>query len=330
MAKDAKETTADPSAESDEALDALIQSAGGGDDIPAEDKAEKPARKRGEDGKFAAKEDEKDDDPGEDVKETQEYRDAIRALRRNSTPDDVIDGLDADQLIAWGAKLAKTQGDIDKKFDQTSKLHQELAELKKLVGQSAKDDGATPAGADTQGPDVDSMIEPVVKHFEQYGDDGAAEPFRKAFNSILKTIPKAEESNSELGDRLSGLEDGLKALMDRQAKAELVADYPQLDEPDKYERVLTRMKKLDGDDYPDHTAKMKDAAKMEFADEIIEAATKARRKTNRRREAGNPAANGKVAEAPKPSREDHSDRALDAAMAGDKAGYDENMKVFRR
>jgi len=183
--------------------------------------------------------------PAEPEPDVKEYEKALAALRLDGVPQEQMERWDRKDLIRYGLKRAKSQGDVKSKFDgfsaEIGQLKGELARRGDRPGEPENGDAGTPLG----GRSVESPGEPpkvnltdVAKRFsEAVGVDSKdAEPvltdFGKALTDPLYAHIQQLESQLRSQSNLS------MVTAAENARAGLGEAFPQLKDDDNFEKLI--------------------------------------------------------------------------------------------
>lgn len=170
---------------------------------------------------------------------------AVRALRRAKTPQSVMDGLSEEDLIAWGAQLAKIQADVDNKL--SAKADSEPDEDDDAPQEAPDTTVAAAAAGDF---DWDAVTAPLK---DTFGDDDAeavVAPMRAIFERV-------SQQNQMLANAVEG-------ILIKESFRQLTGAYPQLADPDQQEAVKTKARSLNWGEYQSMDDLLRDAARLEF------------------------------------------------------------------
>ena len=166
---------------------------------------------------------------------------AVRALRRAKTPQSVIDSLSDEDLLKWGADLAKIQSDVDSKL--SAKPASEPEEDK---GQPKETAAYQPAGP----IEWEQVIAPLK---DTFGDDDA-----EAVIAPMRTMfQRVSQQNQMLSNAVEG-------LLIKESFRQLSDAYPQLADPEQQEAVKAKARSLNWGEYQSMDDLLRDAARLEF------------------------------------------------------------------
>jgi hypothetical protein len=217
------------------------------DEYAAKDSAD--ALAEGESASDAGEQDDEADSPSNEpvVARSEEREAAVRALRRAKTPQSVMDGLSDEDLIAWGAQLAKIQADVDNKLSA------------KTDSESEEDGDDTVEAADTPAPaqadatadiDWDALTAPLK---DTFGDDDA-----EAVIAPMRTMfQRVSQQNQMLSNAVEG-------LLIKESFRQLSDAYPQLADSEQLEAVKAKARSLNWGEYQSMDDLLRDAARLEF------------------------------------------------------------------
>lgn len=213
---------------------------------------------------------------------------AIRALRRAKTPQSVIDSLSDDDLMKWGADLAKIQQDVDSKLSAKPASEPE----------EDKDQPTEPVVNQSTGPIAwDEVIAPLK---DTFGDDDA-----EAMVAPMRAVYDALQSKNQV------LENAVETLLLRESFRQLESKWPQLAEPEQQSAVRAKAASLNQSQYESWDDLISDAARLALGDPR-DAAREKRSSVSRKRSASQTrSSNRKVASQPK----SEYDQGFDAYLA---------------
>lgn len=242
-----------------------------------------------------------------------EWETAKADLKKGKWPESAVKALSRKEALDLAEHSRKMSRDFSKLAGENGGLKSALEKLKRSQGANSGD--ASQAAA-TPKPVIDEKaFEPFLKELGETAGKPAVDAFRAVneHNAQLQSEVQALKSQMEV---LNGF---TRSALAREAKAELVDKFPQLNDAEAFERVQVRMTTLAGSgEYGDVQALMRDAAVLEFADELLASRKEADAQTQRR--------NGKMT-APKQAtpkntstarskRDSAEDAAFDAIMGG--------------
>lgn len=351
-------------AEADKQLDDLIDQSGA---------KEPPQLPRNEKGQFAktAKNDDTtaDDQPveGGDTEDatddqqavdtdSEDYQTAKVALTRFRAPQSQLDLLAKGDtgVLAHGLHLAKIQKDGDEYRDSHKETANKLAETEKQLTELQKvkaDDKARGTEANKsqeQSLDINALVEPLAKHFEETFGEDVAEPVRQSFAGLAEQlISAASERDQALRDEIKSLQKDLTRrdkqfedfaskqtdIRNTQTRKDLLKEWPQLKDDGNWDRVQARLKTIPtGDEWPsDDKARMELALLGEFRAELTAEAKSARTKTRDLKNNGTPQGSTRTATPPTVmTGEELQDAALTARMSGDNDEADKLEEQIRQ
>ena len=228
-----------------ESIDANEEEVG----IPAEEQAPQEEAPQEENTPSDQEEVREQPEPKEDV--APELEKAMAALRRDGLPQTLIEKMSNEEVLEYGEKRAKVQGDTDDAYRQLSELKNgketpaENNEPSETVAESAE---VTPV------VDLKEAVQPFA---EIFGEDAA-----QALQSVTEAAiaPYVEQLQTQAA--------AMETLMVDSARNQLVGEYPGLGTQEGYQAVTDRMKSLlKTGDYSDVNTLMSDAARITFASE---------------------------------------------------------------
>lgn len=230
-----------------------------------------------------------------------ELEKAMAALRRDGLPQTLIEKMSNEEVLEYGEKRAKVQGDTDDAYRQLSELKNgketpaESNETSETVAESAE---VTPV------VDLKEAVQPFA---EIFGEDAA-----QALQSVTEAAiaPYVQQLQTQAA--------AMETLMVDSARNQLVGEYPGLSTPEGYSAVTDRMKSLlKTGDYSDVNTLMADASRITFASESNSQAQNYQTKLAQDRNLGQmtPSDKGSVPQKSMTS-EDRDDAMLAAIEAG--------------
>ncbi len=256
----------DPAANAaaDAAEDAALDRIVGTDDtaapVPAQDVAPAPTDGRARDasGKFTSKTTETPADSTQESEpkaaptndaNTDEYRQAMRALQRDDVPQEYLDSLEPQKLTTWGNKRAAIHLDIDR-------INSKNAELERAI--TLVQGKAEATAEDTKAIEFDEPLQEVVDIF---GEE-AAEPMRKFGDAIVKKVMDV------LGDQRKDLQVviGRMQAQEQVEARNALADRYNLSDEQRWQAVQAYMDK-DANTHSTANDAVLSACRQLFADE---------------------------------------------------------------
>jgi hypothetical protein len=203
-----------------------------------------------------------------------DLRKAINALKRDHTPQSVIDGLDSTRIVEWGLKLANKQAESDGFGAQLSGLKAELAKLTSTDSPSAE-------------PGLLDAKAGLAEFREMFGDDATA-PLEKLLMPLLEkaSTPNADPAQAA---RVEKMEAQLQQWEQREVRRELVDKHPEykLGEDERWDRLLAS-RKGDANEYSSEREALDVHRRLLFADEINADSKAMLNEQHRLRDAGQP------------------------------------------
>jgi len=213
---------------------------------------------------------------------------AVRALRRAKTPQSVIDSLSDEDLLKWGADLAKIQADVDSKL--SAKPASEPEEDK---GQPKETAAYQPAGP----IEWEQVIAPLK---DTFGDDDA-----EAMVAPMRAVYDALQSKNQV------LENAVETLLLKESFRQLESKWPQLADPEQQQAVRAKASSLNQQQYQSWDDLISDAARLALGNPR-DVAKEQRSSVSRKRSASQTRSTGRKV-APQPKSE--YDRGFDAYIA---------------
>tara|TARA_R110000803_G_C11989495_1_gene321991 strand:- start:46364 stop:47413 length:1050 start_codon:yes stop_codon:yes gene_type:complete len=238
---------------------------------------------------------------------------AIKAIKRDGTPDHRIDDLEPDQILEWAEGIKKRQRDTAEAFKAKARL--EELEAEDAQPKKGEDKDAAPAKSSTP-----AEVETAMEKFEALYGTEFSEPMKLIVNSMQNSA----------NDRVASLEEQVQQMQKSRvesdvtsARHELDATYPDMDEDD-FAKIEKRMGGLVSDETyrgPDAVPKlMRDAALLVLgppAEKKNNATDKADRDTRRtRRKSSQPLVDAKTKSISALSRDDAEFRSFQLIREG--------------
>jgi hypothetical protein len=210
---------------------------------------------------------------------------AVAALKRASVPKTLLDQMskdDPDGLIKWGQKIAEQQRVTDGYGTKVEQLEAELAK------ERLKTKDTEPGQPDSEPGVLQKLLETVKN---EYGDE-LATPLGKITAHIEKSLAKQAKDAQE---RLEALEDAQLSAVQRAARPDIESTFPQIQEDSNWSKVTSLAKKLtDSGVSESQESALADAAKMLFADELIEAKATQKKAISKAKANGQPASSART------------------------------------
>ena len=217
---------------------------------------------------------------------------ASTLLARMKIPPSVLKDMTDQQKIAWAKDLEPVQS-------ETANAYRELGELKKLASAAAngtqsvqRPEASAAPGEPVVNPKV-NLAERAKAFGESFGED--------AVPALLEPLQAMQEWTEQTLSAMRAENDGLRAtLLDvvvGGARRELMGDFPQLADPEKFASVQKLASALaQTGEYEDATSLLRKASEVTFAGQIVERAVHDRTSILSQRSLGQP-------EVPQPSRD---------------------------
>jgi hypothetical protein len=181
-------------------------------------------------------------------------------LGKMQVPASVRDKLDEKARVAWAEQLKPV-------YDQNSNAYRELAELKKKVNGLQQSQPQRPPASESVSaepadyPDEVNLDELTEGFAGEFGED-AAKAFRRPIEVMMN-------QNKALADTLNGMQGLLRDSIVDGARRELRGEYPQLSDPQVFERVNDTAQVLVATGrYDKFDDAMRKAAQIELAEAI--------------------------------------------------------------
>lgn len=230
----------------------------------------------------------------EATEESPELEKAITALRRDGLPKGLIEKMSNEEILDYGDKRSKVQGDTDEAYRQLS----ELKKSQETAPESSEKSEALAEPVDQPSP---VNLQDAVKPFADLFGDDAAQALQQVTAAALQ--PYVQQINMQ--------QNVLEGFLMKEAKAELAEQYPSLDTDDGYERVSERMKSLvKSGEYSDIKELMSDASRLVFADGDGPHGTNYQTQLAKSKASGQPTADGRSTVGGPPMTEEERDEAI--------------------
>lgn len=281
--------------------DEFLESIDGNDDeigVPAGEEPESPVEETPLQEDTPSDQEEDREQPEAQESAEPELEKAMAALRRDGLPQALIEKMSNEEVLEYGEKRAKVQGDTDDAYRQLSELKNgeetptESSEPSETIAESAE---VTPT------VDLKEAVQPFA---EIFGDDAA-----QALQSVTQAAiqPYVEQLQMQAN--------AMEALMIDSARGQLSGEYPQLASQEGYQAVQDRMKSLlKTGDYSDVNSLMSDAARITFASESNSQARNYQSKLAQDRSSGQMTPSDKGSIPQKSMTDDDRDNAMLAAL----------------
>ena len=230
----------------------------------------------------------------EATEEVPELEKALAALQRDGLPTALIEKMSNEEVLEYGEKRSKVQGDTDEAY-------RKLSELKKVQETAPENSEKSEVPAEPVDQPSSVNLQEAVKPFADLFGDDAAEALQQVTAAALQ--PYVQQINMQ--------QNVLEGFLVKEAKTELVDQYPSLDTDDGYESVTERMKVLvKSGEYSDVKSLMSDASRLVFADEGGPHGTEYQSKLAKSKASGQPTANGRSTVGGPPMTEEERDDAI--------------------
>ena len=230
-----------------------------------------------------------------------ELEKALGALRRDGLPQSLIDKMSDDEILNYGDKRSKVQGDTDDAYRQLT----ELKKTQETAPESSEESEALAEPAD-QPPAVN--LQDAVKPFAEIFGDDAAEALQQVTAAAVQ--PYREQ--------LASQQVALEGFLMREARTELQGQFPSLATDEGFVSVQDRMQTLvKSGDYGDITALMSDACRLAFAGEGGPSSKEQQTRLAQTKAGGQPTVDGvRVSHEGPPMTDDERDDAILRAIEG--------------
>tara|TARA_R100001530_G_scaffold43002_2_gene32735 strand:+ start:1091 stop:2074 length:984 start_codon:yes stop_codon:yes gene_type:complete len=228
------------------------------------------------------------------TEETPELEKALAALKRDGLPTALIEKMSNEEVLEYGEKRSKVQGDTDEAY-------RKLSELKKVQETAPENSEKSEVPAEPVDQPSPVNLQEAVKPFADLFGDDAAEALQQVTAAAIQ--PYVQQINMQ--------QNVLEGFLMKEAKAELTDQYPSLDTDDGYERVSERMKVLvKSGEYTEIRDLMSDASRLVFADGDGPHGTNYQSKLAKSKASGQPTASGRSTVGGPPMTEEERDDAI--------------------
>lgn len=301
---------------SDAEADAYLEAHPAAPDEPVVEGTDASPRARDEQGRFTKTDTQVSEDTAEplsaDTVNPEDYRKALNALRRDNTPQEVLDRLEPPEVIEWGLKQARKQAESDGYGKQLTDLKEQLAAVVK-----ADSPPAEPAY------DIDAKLKPLQ---ETFGDEIAA-PLKALLEPLVTAATQTQSSETGKVDKVAAQ---LTSMLQRDARREIQAAWPEygLDKDDRWERLLAS-RRGDTTEYPTEREALDTHRRLVFADEIHADHRLKLKETHEARDNGQPARPAGTTPPAAETPEALEDRYLNAMHDGNQAEMDRIKGVIK-
>jgi len=164
------------------------------------------------------------------------YADAVRSMRRAHLPQDAIDSMEEDAVLAWQAEYSPVQSGIDQSFQRVKELEREVASLKEAQATPGNEQGGLDAAklqelgldanvAEVIGKLLDERLAPMQEAQQLNQQQAADSALSAEFQSLqvdnptlsdprvrLKVKEKAEQLFQAYGDPKAALLDAVAII----------------------------------------------------------------------------------------------------------------------
>ena len=232
---------------------------------------------------------------------TPELEKALAALKRDGLPASLIEKMSNEEVLEYGEKRSKVQGDTDNAY-------RELSELKKVQETAPENSEKSEVPAEPVDQPSPVNLQEAVKPFADLFGDDAAQALQQVTAAAVQ--PYVQQINMQ--------QNVLEGLLMKEAKSELTDRYPSLNTDDGYERVSERMKVLvKSGEYNDIKELMSDASRLTFAEEGGPQGTQHQSQLAKSKASGQPTADGRsTVGGPPMTEEERDDAILDMIESG--------------
>lgn len=244
--------------------------------------------------------------------ESPDLEKALSALRRDGLPNALIEKMSNEEILEYGDKRSKVQGDTDDAYRQLSELKKAQETAPENIEKSE-----VPAEPVDQ-PSFVNLQEAVQPFAEIFGDD-AAEALQHVTAAALQPYK----------EQISAQQNVLEGFLMREAKVELAGQFPSISTDRGFADVQERMQTLvKSGEYSDISTLMADAARLTFADEGGPQGKEQQTRLANRKASGQPTVNGSTGanEGPPMTDDERDEAILDALESG--TSPEDAMRMF--
>ena len=228
------------------------------------------------------------------TEESPDLEKALAALRRDGLPKGVVEKMTNEEILDYGDKRSKVQGDTDDAY-------RKLSELKKEQETAPENSEKSEVPAEPVDHPSPVNLQQAVKPFADIFGDDAADALQQVTAAAIE--PYVKQINMQ--------QNVLEGFLMKEAKSELMDQYPSLAEDDGYERVTERMKTLvKSGEYSEVKELMSDASRLVFANGAVSHGDQNQNQLARSKSLGQPTANGRATVGGPPMTEEERDDAI--------------------
>jgi len=235
------------------------------------------------------------------TEESPDLEKALAALRRDGLPKGVVEKMTNEEILEYGDKRSKVQGDTDDAYRKLSELKKEQE-----TAPENREKSEVPAEPVDQPSPVN--LQQAVKPFADIFGDDAADALQQVTAAAIE--PYVKQINMQ--------QNVLEGFLMKEAKGELMDQYPSLAEDDGYERVTERMKTLvKSGEYSEVKELMSDASRLVFANGTVSHGNQNQNQLARSKSLGQPTANSRATVGgPAMTEEERDDAILEMIESG--------------
>ena len=286
--------------------------------VPQDEQAEETQ----EETSVSQEDSDEDTETGSEPK-TEEYEKALAALRRDGVPESAIENMSDDDLLAWGAKRAKVQADVDGYGAKVKELEDRLNSALESDASDATSEGEGTDQAQPQPDPATELNQYSTRISEIFGDEAAEAVMSPIRDLVDQTKAILQEHREAI---LSIQTDSTERLIN-DTRSRLQERFPRLANDSDFETVISGMKKLAAvGEYKSLDDLMTDSYRVQFAKLAEQEAKKA--EVDRMKDGGQPTTQSQSkTPARSMSGEDREDAALDALLSGH--GYDGAVSAYK-
>ena len=235
------------------------------------------------------------------TEESPDLEKALAALRRDGLPKGVVEKMTNEEILDYGDKRSKVQGDTDDAY-------RKLSELKKEQETAPENSEKSEVPAEPVDQPSPVNLQQAVKPFADIFGDDAADALQQVTAAAIE--PYVKQINMQ--------QNVLEGFLMKEAKGELMDQYPSLAEDDGYERVTERMKTLvKSGEYSEVKELMSDASRLVFANGTVSHGNQNQNQLARSKSLGQPTANSRATVGgPAMTEEERDDAILEMIESG--------------
>jgi len=181
-----------------------------------------------------------------------EYAVALRALRRNQTPDAILRSMPREQLIEWGRSVAAIQEDVDTKYTELRDLKAKASPPTPATQATDSRPTAKVEGAST----ADQQA--ATKLAELLGLDAKdGQVLEETLKSVTAPLRQELEQRTQ---REQALHEAVESLLVRESRRRLEGQFPELADDGAFRPVLEQAVAMKGPGYTSIDDLLHDAA----------------------------------------------------------------------